>query len=145
MTFFGAIRSVFSKYAVFSGRARRPEFWWWTLFEYVTRGLLGGIYTAVMLAMLAPIIASGDTSDAAFDQIMTAVFNPAYFVLIAWSLSILLPTLAVTVRRLHDTGRSGWFVLLMFVPVVGTIIMIVFTVMESDPKSNAWGALPASK
>jgi uncharacterized membrane protein YhaH (DUF805 family) len=59
MTFFSSIRSVFSKYATFSGRAGRPEFWWWTLFEYVTRGLLGAIYTVIMFDMIAPIIASG--------------------------------------------------------------------------------------
>jgi uncharacterized membrane protein YhaH (DUF805 family) len=145
MTFFSSIRSVFSKYATFSGRAGRPEFWWWTLFEYVTRGLLGAIYTVIMFDMIAPIIASGATDDAAFDQIMAAVFNPAYFVLLAWSLAILLPSLAVAVRRLHDTGRSGWFVLLTFLPLVGTILMIVFMVAPSDPKSNAWGALPKSK
>lgn len=144
MTFLAAIRNGYAKYATFSGRARRSEFWWWTLFEYVTRGILGAIYSMVMLSMLAPAMVDGISDDAAVTIVMGAIFNPAYFVLLAWSLSILLPTIAVGVRRLHDTGRSGWFYLLFFIPAVGTILMIVFTVQESEAKKNAWGAAPAA-
>ena len=145
MTFFSSIRAVFSKYATFSGRAGRPEYWWWTLFEYLTRGVFGAIYSTVMYAEVARIVASASSDGPSYDQIMAAVFNPAYFVLLAWSLAILLPSLAVGVRRLHDSGRSGWFILLFFIPAVGTILMIVFMVTPSDAKSNKWGALPKSK
>lgn len=149
MTFFGAISSAYRKYATFTGRASLSEFWWWMLFELFTRGFLGFIYTMTMLALIVPLSVTaiapttgmpGPTEAA----IMGAIFNPAYFVLLAWSLSILLPSLAVMVRRFHDTGRSGWFVLVTFIPLVGTILMIVFLAKASVPEANEWGEPPTS-
>ena len=145
MTFFGAIRSVFRNYATFSGRSARSEFWWWMLFATLTRGFLGFIYTMTMLALIMPLslaAANNNITDAA--AVLGAIFNPMYFTLLAWDLAILLPTLAVMVRRFHDTGRSGWFVLITFIPLVGTILMIVFLVEESRPESNAWGDRPVA-
>lgn len=143
MTFFGAIRSAFSKYATFTGRSSRSEFWWWILFEWFTRSLLGFIYTMTMLAMIVPTAAAlQNQPTASMEALFGAIFNPMYFVLLAWSLALLLPSLAVTVRRFHDTGRSGWFVLLTFIPLVGTILMIVFLVEESETQANAWGEPP---
>lgn len=140
MTFLDAIRSAFGKYATFSGRASRSEFWWWMLFEFLTRTLLGFAYMMTMLALLLPAAAAdANNQPGAMDAVLGAIFNPAYFILIAWSLAILLPSLAVMVRRFHDTGRSGWFVLVTFIPLVGTILMIVFLVEESQPVANAWG------
>jgi len=143
MTFIGSIRSVFRNYATFTGRSARSEFWWWMLFATLTRGFLGLIYTMTMLALIMPLslaAANNNISDAA--AVLGAIFNPMYFILLAWDLAILLPTLAAMVRRFHDTGRSGWFVLITFIPVVGTILMIVFLVEESRPESNAWGDRP---
>jgi uncharacterized membrane protein YhaH (DUF805 family) len=143
MTFNGAIRSVFRSYATFTGRSARSEFWWWMLFSTLTRGFLGFIYTMTMLALIMPLslaAANNQINDVA--AISGAIFNPMYFVLLAWDLAILVPTLAVMARRFHDTGRSGWFVLITFIPVVGTILMIVFLVEESRPEANAWGDRP---
>ena len=143
MTFIGAIRSVFHNYATFTGRSARSEFWWWMLFATLTRGFLGFLYTMTMLALIMPLslaAANNNITDSA--AVMGAIFNPMYFVLLAWDLAILLPTLAVMVRRFHDTGRSGWFALITFIPVVGTILMIVFLVEESRPESNTWGDRP---
>jgi uncharacterized membrane protein YhaH (DUF805 family) len=143
MTFLGAIRSVFTKYATFTGRSSRSEFWWWILFEWLTRSFLGFIYTMTMLAIIVPKSeALKDQAGASMQALLGAIFNPMYFVLLAWSLALLLPSLAVTVRRFHDIGRSGWFVLLTFIPVVGTILMILFLVEESDSGANAWGEPP---
>jgi len=144
MTFLGAIRSVFTKYATFTGRSSRSEFWWWILFEWLTRSFLGFIYTMTMLAIIVPKAdALKDQAEASVQALLGAIFNPMYFVLLAWSLALLLPSLAVTVRRFHDIGRSGWFVLLTFIPVVGTILMILFLVEESDSGANAWGEPPS--
>lgn len=97
MTFGEAIKTCFSKYADFNGRAPRSEYWWWTLF--------------VLLASLA-----------------AGLINDKVGGLL--SLATLLPGLAVSARRLHDTNRSGWFQLLMFIPLIGWIVLLVWMVQE---------------
>ena len=97
MTFGESIRTCFSKYAAFGGRASRSEFWWWFLFTFLVSA------------------ASGIVND-----MLSALF----------SLGVLLPSLAVGARRLHDTDRSGWFLLLWLIPLIGWIILIVWAVQE---------------
>ncbi len=107
-----AVRSVLTQYAVFSGRARRSEFWYWAL-----------TYTVVLLVA------------GALDQIWD---SPIAVVLA--TLALLVPTLAVTWRRLHDTGRSGAWYFLALVPF-GGIVVLVFMVMDSQPM-NQYGPSP---
>jgi uncharacterized membrane protein YhaH (DUF805 family) len=114
MSFADAIRSVFSKYVVFSGRARRSEFWWYALF-------------AAIVYIVAAII------DA-------AIGSPVVGYIVA--LALLLPSLAVTVRRLHDTGRSGWWILIGIIPLIGAIVLLVFEVQDSQPGTNNYGPSP---
>ncbi|WP_217235351.1 DUF805 domain-containing protein [Streptomyces sp. AC555_RSS877] len=102
------------KYAVFSGRARRKEYWMYTLFVAI-------IY--IVLAILAAVTKQ---------PLIAVVFY----------LAILLPSLAVTVRRLHDTGRTGWWVLIGLVPLVGAIVMLVFLCSEGESGANKFGANP---
>ena len=97
MTFGESIKTCFSKYADFSGRASRSEYWWWFLFVVLVSA------------------ATGIISDK-----LTAVF----------SLVVLLPGIAVSVRRLHDIDKSGWFLLLNFIPVIGWIILLYWAVQE---------------
>ena len=105
------------KYAVFSGRARRKEYWMFALF-------VGIIY-----AVLAIVAAASKT--------------PALFVLLAvFYVGILLPALAVGVRRLHDIGRSGWWLLFGLVPLVGGITLLVFSCTDSQPGENKYGPNP---
>jgi uncharacterized membrane protein YhaH (DUF805 family) len=101
MTFTQAVRSVLSKYATFSGRARRAEYWWFYLFTIV-------------------VSFASSAVDAALNA---AVNNEIGIVGAITSLGLLLPTLAVTARRLHDTGRTGWWMLLPVVPVLATIVV----------------------
>ena len=103
--FVESVRAVFGKYATFRGRARRPEFWWFMLFS-VLGSLVAGALDAAMFG----------TSSAEETGPVGSVF----------SLAIFLPTLAVTARRLHDTGRTGWW---QVAPVVGLVVMLV----------GAWG------
>ena len=101
MSFGEAIKSVFSKYATFSGRARRSEFWYFFLFNLVVSLVLG----------LIPVL-----------DILSFI----------WALGVLIPTLAVTVRRFHDIGKSGWNYLLFLIPsllYLGYIIYFVITVV----------------
>jgi uncharacterized membrane protein YhaH (DUF805 family) len=119
MVSFGtAIARGFEKYVGFSGRATRAEFWWWTLFAWLV---------GVAASIVDNIIASSSNM---------ATFTGVQLVL---SLVLFLPGLAVAVRRLHDTGRSGWWWLIAFLPCAGIIVLIVFWVMESNPGDNQYG------
>ena len=104
MTFTEAIKSVWDKYWVLDGRARRSEYWFFVLL-------------AVVLSWI-PIVN-----------------------LIAW-IVLFIPGITVAVRRLHDTGRTGWWLLLIFLPVIGHIILIIFYLIDSDPGDNEYGPNP---
>ncbi|WP_256107851.1 DUF805 domain-containing protein [Streptomyces sp. ODS05-4] len=106
---------VLKKYATFTGRARREEFW-----MYVLLSCLVGVVFSVVDGVLGTYGLLG----------------------IAYSLGVFLPGLAVTVRRLHDTGRSGWWVLIALVPFVGAIVLLVFLVSDGTPWPNAHGHSP---
>lgn len=105
---------VLKKYTDFSGRARRTEYWVFALINLVISMILSAIDTALSLGFLG----------------------------IIYSLLVLLPGLAVTVRRLHDTGRSGWWVLIGFIPLIGWIILLVLMLLDSDPMENEYGPNP---
>ncbi|MFG3345987.1 DUF805 domain-containing protein [Streptomyces sp. NPDC048018] len=105
---------AFKKYAVFSGRARRKEFWMFQLFN-----------------LLASIIAS--VIDGALGiQLLSLIYL----------LAVLVPSLAIAVRRLHDTGRSGWWLLIGLIPLVGAIVLLVFYCTEGDQAPNEHGTNP---
>jgi uncharacterized membrane protein YhaH (DUF805 family) len=116
MSFTDAIRSVFSQYVGFTGRARRSEFWYWTLLQIIV-GIVASILDRAVF----------DRNNAAFSVIV--------------GLGLLLPSLAVAVRRLHDSGRTGWWLLIGLIPVIGTIILIVFYVQDSQG-DNKYGPSP---
>lgn len=111
MSFGQALSSVFSKYAVFTGRATRSEYWWFVLFQ-VLIGIVIGIISAF-----------AQNSGAVAVSVLSAIV----------SLALILPNLAVLVRRLHDANYAGWFVFLVFVPFVGSIILLVFALLPSNP------------
>ncbi|WP_339663162.1 DUF805 domain-containing protein [uncultured Polaribacter sp.] len=108
---------VITQYFDFSGRARRKEYWMFTLFSFLISWLL---------AILD--IASGTT--------IFSIISTIYSVL------IFIPSLAVFVRRLHDGGYTGWYFLLFFLPIIGWIWLLVLLCMESEPKQNKWGENP---
>jgi uncharacterized membrane protein YhaH (DUF805 family) len=118
MTFFEAISSGFRNYVGFSGRASRSEFWYWILFT-----VLVSIVTSIIdLEVLS------SSSISPFSSI--------------WSLVTFLPSLAMGVRRLHDTDRSGWWWLLSFIPLIGIIVLIVFWCSEGTRGPNRFGLDP---
>lgn len=116
MSFVDAIKSVFSQYVGFGGRARRSEYWYFCLFN---------IIVSVVLSFLANSVSS------AFSLLSTV-----------YSLAVLLPGIAVAIRRLHDIGKSGWFYLFILIPLVGSIILIVWFCKDSEPGANMWGPNP---
>ena len=111
MGFGDAISTCFSKYATFTGRAVRPEYWYWVLFN---------VLVAIGLGIIQ--VVSGPT----IGFTLRALFN----------LAVLVPSLAVGVRRLHDTDHSGWWILLSLVPVVGWIILLVWYCQRGTPATN---------
>ena len=122
MNFSEAVRAVLNKYATFEGRARRAEYWYFVLLTTVlsiaaqiigAAGRDGGLVTLLLLGVLALV-----------------------------SLALIIPGLAVSVRRLHDTGRSGWFLLLGLIPVVGGILLLVWTCTRGTEGPNRFGADP---
>lgn len=104
------------KYADFKGRSQRKEYWMFTLFN--------------LLAFFVLSVVGGMLGDQA--ELLTGIY----------SLGVLLPSVAVTVRRLHDIGRSGWWALLMVVPVVGALILVIFALQDSQAEENEYGPNP---
>lgn len=113
-----AVKTVFSKYVTFSGRASRPEFWWWVLFT-----------------IIVSIIAYAIDGFLGFHAKMTST-GPLSGIL---SLALLLPGIAVTVRRLHDTGRSGWWYFIVLIPLIGALILLYWMIKPGDPGQNRFG------
>lgn len=133
MSFGDAIKTVFSNYATFSGRARRSEFWWWFLFITIINAVMQAIWMATL-----PSVFSTEN----FSMLLTGELTWAYYLWMLVSLALLLPSLGVTWRRLHDTNRSGGFYFLALIPLVGPIILLVFLVQDTIPGDNRFGASP---
>lgn len=123
---------VLKRYADFEGRASRSEYWWFALAEM--------LLTLLSALLLGSVAACAMHDSSAGPGIATALVILLLLLCLAW-LALVVPTLAVTVRRLHDAGYSGWFYLLNFVPYVGGIILFVFMVLPSAPP-NQWGSAP---
>jgi uncharacterized membrane protein YhaH (DUF805 family) len=113
MSFAAAVRSALTQYATFPGRARRSEYWWFVVFNAIV-----GVAAAVL---------DRGSSDGPVSTLS--------------ALALLLPTLAVSVRRLHDTDRSGWCLLFALIPLIGSIVLIAFLVQDSD-RDNRFGQSP---
>ncbi|MBS2967586.1 DUF805 domain-containing protein [Metabacillus sp. KIGAM252] len=109
---------VVKNYVNFQGRARRKEYWMFTLFS----ALISLVLSIVELIAGLPSILTG-----------------------LYSLALLLPGLGVFIRRMHDTGRTGWWILIGLVPVVGAIVLLVFACQDSQPNENKYGANPKAQ
>lgn len=122
LSFGQAVESALKqKYATFTGRARRSEYWFFVLFS-------------VIVYVVATIL----------DSVLGLTFGDlSYGVLYCLSaLALLLPSLAVVIRRLHDIGRSGWWILIALVPFIGGLVLLVFACLDSQPQANKYGPSP---
>ena len=124
---------VLKKYVVFSGRATRSEYWYFTLFNIIITVILMGIDIA-MGSGSAESTVSGDAGVAMNMNagILTGIYGLAVF----------LPGLAVLFRRLHDTDHSGWWIFISLIPLIGAIVLLVFLVKDSTPGENQYGSNP---
>ena len=117
-------KKVLSQYAVFTGRARRREFWMFTL----VNGIIQTILSIIMNIFASMGVAAG-----------------VYFVyalLALYGLAVLVPSLAVAVRRMHDLGKGGGWIFITLIPIVGAIIFVIFCVKEGEAQDNRFGANP---
>lgn len=108
------LKVVKEHYADFKGRARRKEYWMFTLINAIVAIVIGIIGSLIGLGWL-------------------------YYI---YCLAVLIPSLAVAVRRLHDTGRSGWWILISLIPFIGGLWLLVLMCLDSQPETNGWGANP---
>jgi len=122
---------VFSDYATFQGRASRSEFWWFNLFMIIVNVLLYIIY--------APLDSWGGTTESLSTQDIVGYISPD-----TWFLATIIPVIAVWVRRLHDSDKSGWWYLLVFACGVGGIVLLVFALLPGTPGPNKYGEGPAT-
>lgn len=116
ISFAEAVKSCFNKYADFNGRSPRAEYWYFALFN---------VAVVMVLAVLGAIIGK--------------LFMYVYY---AYVLTILVPSIAVSIRRMHDIGRSGWWVLISLVPFIGSIWYIVLAALPSQLGPNQYGPNP---
>ena len=124
-------------YAGFQGRARRKEYWFFWLFYWLGSLLLTAPFWVIDLARLFTGAEPIGVWALGTPEIVLGILA------LLWFLMHVLPGIAVTVRRLHDTGRSGlWYLLGIFFPVIGTIWLFVLTVLDSEPGENKYGANP---
>ena len=120
------------KYAVFQGRARRREYWYFVLFYVIFALVLGVVDGLAGTVHMENDIGLFGTVRMETDSLFGIIFGVALF----------LPSLAVSIRRLHDTGRSGWWLLINFIPLIGLIVFLVFAAQDSEPGDNRYGANP---
>ena len=120
--------AVLKKYAVFEGRARRKEYWYFALINVL-------IFIPLLIIGLIMAVATSSSEQNIY-------FGLMYIPVLLYGIFIFLPSLAVTVRRLHDTNRSGWWYLINFVPWVGGIILLVLTVLDGTRGPNQYGPDP---
>jgi uncharacterized membrane protein YhaH (DUF805 family) len=119
MTLQDAVRVCLTKYADFSGRARRSEYWWFVVFTAVASTVAGVL-----------------------DALIGTQFGGTGVVQVLVALALLAPGLAVSVRRLHDVGQTGWWVLLLLIPVLGALVLIVAFYIRDSAPDNHYGPSP---
>lgn len=128
-----AVRTCLAKYVTFSGRASRSEFWWFML----------SVWVALMLAAVIDTALFGQTVSVASDNSWSwsRHTNFAPLSVVVWLLTVL-PSLAVTIRRLHDTDHRGWWLLIAMIPLIGTIILLVWYASKGTEGPNRFGEDP---
>lgn len=136
-----AYKLMFKNYAKFSGRSRRSEYWYASLMNFLIMlavELLNGVLMGVGVA-IQPAVADTYSS---VGLILVGISGIIGFLLMIYSIALIVPGLALAIRRLHDIGKSGWYLLLGLIPIIGGIIMLVFMVTDSQPGANQYGENP---
>ncbi|WP_153800683.1 DUF805 domain-containing protein [Foetidibacter luteolus] len=120
---------VLKKYATFTGRSRRSEYWYFVLFNFLF---------SLAAGLMDNVIGTDFTFETAYGP-QSLFYGSIYIV---YALAVFIPSLAVLVRRLHDVGKSGWFILISFIPFIGAIWLLVLLFTDSQVGPNKWGPNP---
>lgn len=138
MNMIESIKTCFSKYATFNGRAIRSEFWWFALFTFIVSNVLGFIAMGSMMSGM-------DLNNP--EAMPSFAFGPLVIIAMLVNIALIIPSLAVGCRRLHDTGKSGWWQLLWLlalVPFVGIFIALIvlayFWAQPGNEKGDKYGS-----
>ena len=134
-----AVKLAFEKTCIFRGRAKRSEYWFYFLFFQVIVFILAIIYLILFLDSLREIIRNQRGLNGAKEKISTPFPLIGFIILVFIVISLSVPLLSLSVRRLHDTGKSGFFLFLLFIPLGGLIIIIIFLVLDSQRSTNEYG------
>ena len=126
MSFVDAVKSFWSNYATFGGRSRRSEYWFVQLFLVLTNLVVAGIDLVLLGGDVDRFMAQGGGG----------------IVGLVWIAVTIVPALALLVRRLHDTSKSGWWALMLLLPFAGAIVLFIFVVTDSDAGENQYGPSP---
>jgi uncharacterized membrane protein YhaH (DUF805 family) len=127
MSFGDAVRTCYSKYATFQGRASRSEFWWFYLFT---------LLPSALLYLLLVVAGRSDNGLSAFGVILMVLAG-------VWALANILPFISVLVRRLHDSDRSGWWYWISLVPCIGSLWLLVLLILDGTAGPNRFGVSAA--
>ena len=138
MNFIQSISTCMRKYVTFSGRATRSEFWWFYLFT-----VLVNLVASSQASSFVPTLLDGQDMT---ENESSYFLNNFFFLYLSTitSLILLLPSLAVAVRRLHDVGRSGWWILIAFT-VIGIIPLLIWYVTDTKDEENIYGPNPKTE
>ena len=123
-----AARRFFKKYATFTGRASRSEYWWWTLISVVV--------TTVLNIVMSVAGSAGATVNDSGAMVPGPGAMVGVILLVIWGLAVIVPSLALPVLRLHDVNVRGWMILLGLVPFLGGLALLVFTILPSKPEGQ---------
>ncbi|MEA3419994.1 MAG: DUF805 domain-containing protein [Campylobacterota bacterium] len=130
-----------SRYAQFSGRASRSEFWYFILFYFII---------SILFSVLDTVLGTNYTYEVAANTLVTAggemasatVTQTIGYLSSLFGLLMFIPSIAISIRRLHDIGKSGWWLLISLIPIIGFFVLIYFYVQDSQPGENEYGPNP---
>jgi len=136
------LEPITSKYFQFSGRAPRREFWYFMLFSMILSFLFATLGQMLGLFHMIPLeIPSISETGEVTNMVQNIPINLAQ---VGLGLALMIPSLAITIRRLHDIGKSGWWYLIILIPFIGMLVLLAFFVMGSEQDENQYGEFPSN-
>ncbi|MFK4298540.1 uncharacterized membrane protein YhaH (DUF805 family) [Arthrobacter sp. GAS37] len=123
-----AARRFFKKYATFTGRASRSEYWWWAL--------ISGVVIIVLNIIMSVAGSAGATVSDSGSMVPGPGMIVGVVLLVIWGLAVVVPSVALVVRRLHDANFSGWMILIGLVPFLGSLALLIFMFLPGKPEGQ---------
>ena len=135
---------VTQKYFQFSGRASRREFWYFILFSIIFSIIAGVLGTALGIEYIMQVD-SIKFVEATGEMVSVKQDIPLNILQLGLSLLLFFPSLAITIRRLHDIGRTGWWYLIVLIPLIGALVLLAFFVKAGQLDDNRYGEFPVTE